>query len=128
MVNFQKEKGNIYLDNSVFARVVTECGGRFSNRMIFSTPKGRPLRVGKTGRESLNFIDVEYVEALNAVNYRVYVIVRFGISMSALFEQVAASIRKETKYITGCEVSRVHFFVTGVKSKNLVRRDLEFIY
>ena len=128
MMHFQKEKGNIFLDDSVFARIVTECGARFSSRMIFSTPKGRPLRVGKTGREGLSFIDVEYVEALNTVNYKVYVIVRFGISMSTLFEQAASSIRKETKYITGCDVSRVHFFFSCVKSKNLVRRDLEFIY
>mgnify|MGYP002574512047 CR=1 FL=1 len=127
-MNYTSEQGKITLGNSVFARIVTECGARFSRRMIFSTPKGRPIRAGKTGREALGFIGVEYVEAMNAVNYKVYVIVRFGVSMSTLFGQVASAIRKETKYVTGCDVSRVHFFVTGVKSKNLVRRDLEFIY
>ena len=74
------------------------------------------MRVGRTGKEALGFVGV------------VYVIFKFGVSMSTLFEQVSDSIRKETKYVTGCDVSRVHFFVTGVKSKNLVRRDLEFIY
>ena len=82
------------------------------------------MRVGRTGKEALGFVGVEYV----AVNYKIYVIVKFGVSMSTLFEQVSDAIRKETKYVTGCDVSRVHFFVTGVKSKNLVRRDLEFIY
>ena len=86
------------------------------------------MRVGRTGTEALGFVGVEYVEAMNAVNYKIYVIVKFGVSMSTLFEQVSDTIRKETKYVTGCDVSRVHFFVTGVKSKNLVRRDLEFIY
>ena len=47
MMHFQKEKGNIFSDDSVFARIVTECGARFSSRMIFSTPKGRPLGWGK---------------------------------------------------------------------------------
>ena len=86
------------------------------------------MRVGRTGKEALGSVGVEYVEAMNAVNYKIYVIVKFGVSMSTLFEQVSDAIRKETKYVTGCDVSRVHFFVTGVKSKNLVRRDLEFIY
>lgn len=128
MVQYNSDEGAVTLQDAVFARVAAECVARFSGKMIFSTPKGKPVRPGKTGREALSFIGVEHVEAMHAVNYKIYVIVRFGISMSTLFEQAANVIRKETKYITGLDVSRVHFFVTGVKSKNLVHRDLEFIY
>lgn len=120
--------GNITLQSAVFARIVTECGKRFSSRMIFSTPKGKPVREGQTGKENLNHISVEYIEALNSVNYRVYIIVRFGISISALLEGVSDVIRKETMKVTGCGVGRIHFHVTGIKSKNLVKRNLEFIY
>lgn len=68
------------------------------------------MRVGRTGKEALGFVGVEYVEAMNAVNYKIYVIVKFGVSMSTLFEQVSDAIRKETKYVTGCDVSRGAFF------------------
>lgn len=122
------EKGETILRDSVFARVVTECGARYSNRMIFSTPNGRPVRAGRTGKELLSYIGVEQIDAMQAVNYKIYVIVRFGVSMTSLLEHVANAIRKETKYITGYDVNRINFFVTGVKSKNLVKRDLEFIY
>lgn len=128
MIQYHSDGGVTTLHDAVFARIAAECISRYHGKMIFSTPKGKPIRPGKTGKEALGFIGVEYVEAMHAVNYKVYVIVRFGISMSALFEQAANAIRKETKYVTGFDVSRVHFFVTGVKSKNLVRRDLEFIY
>ena len=40
------------------------------------------MRVGRTGKEALGFVGVEYVEAMNAVNYKIYVIVKFGVSMS----------------------------------------------
>ena len=128
MVQYNSDKGEMILHDAVFARIAAECIARFHGRMIFSTLKGKPVRPGKMGKEALSFIGVEYVEAMHAVNYKIYVIVKFGVSMSALLEQAANTIRKETKYVTGFDVSRVHFFVTGVKSKNLVRRDLEFIY
>ena len=128
MIQYHSDGGVMTLHDAVFARVAAECISRYYGKMIFSTPKGKPLRPGRTGKEALGFIGVEHVEAMHAVNYKIYVIVRFGISMSTLFEQAANAIRKETKYVTGFDVSRVHFFVTGVKSKNLVRRDLEFIY
>ncbi len=123
-----QEKGKTIFRDAVFARIVTECGERYVGGMIFSTPKGRPVRPGKTGRESLSYISVERVDAMHAVNYRIYVILRFGISMRKLLEHAADAIRRETKHVTGFDVNRINFHVTGVKSKNLVRRDLEFIY
>ena len=74
-MNYTSEQGNVILDDSVFARIVTECGARFFRRMIFSTPKGKPMRVGRTGKEALGFVGVEYVEAMNAVNYKIYEII-----------------------------------------------------
>lgn len=123
-----QERGKTVFKDAVFARIVTECGERYAGGMIFSTPKGKPVRPGKTGRESLSYIGVEHVDAMHAVNYRIYVILRFGISMRKLLEHSADTIRRETKYVTGFDVNRINFHVTGVKSKNLVRRDLEFIY
>ena len=128
MMQYDSGNGKITVQNAVFARIVTECGRRFSNRMVFSTPKGKPVREGLSGKENMNHITVEYIEALNSVNYRVYVIVKFGVSISALLESVSDVIRKETARVTGCGVGRIHFFVTGIKSKNLVRKKLEFIY
>ena len=123
-----QEKGKTIFRDAVFARIVTECGERYVGGMIFSTPKGRPVRPGKTGRESLSYISVERVDAMHAVNYRIYVILRFGISMRKLLEHAADAIRRETKHVTGFDVNRINFHVTGVKSKNLVRRDLEFLF
>ena len=128
MENSLPQKGETIFRDAVFARIVAECGSRYALEMIFSTPKGKPVRPARTGKESLSYIGVEHVDAMHAVNYRIFVILRFGVSMRALLERVADAIRTETKRVTGFDVNRINFHVTGVKSKNLVRRDLEFIY
>ena len=86
-----------------------------TRRNDFFDPEGKAGTAGKDRTESLSYIGVERVDAMHAVNYRIYVILRFGISMRKLLEHSADTIRRETKYVTGFDVNRINFHVTGVK-------------
>ncbi len=128
MMQYVTEQGRTVICDAVFARTVIQAQRSFANRMIFSTPKGKPVKVSRTGRESLGFLSVEHVEAMNAVNLKIYVILRFGVPAAPLLEQAADAIRRETKDVTGFDVNRINFFVTGIKAKKLVRHNMEYIY
>ncbi len=128
MINYQTENGNITLNEASYADIISVSAEDFSSRLMFSTPSGKPVAAGHMRWKSSDFMSAEYIKALNSVNLTIYVVMRFGISFSDTLSEFSDIIRKNVKSITGTDVGRIKFKVTGVKSKKLVRRDIEFLF
>lgn len=124
MIGFENELGEIVLTENVVARVVTETARSFGGRILFSSQKGKLLKVGNTGREHLNFIEVEETED-GKVDIRFYVIIRFGTSISSITEELGPAIRENVPKVAGVEVGSLIMTITGVKSKKIGKRSLE---
>lgn len=124
MIRVEGERGEISLSKSVVARVVTETVHSMGGRVLFSNQKGKLLKVGNSGREKLGFIEVEEAEE-GWVDIRFYVVIRFGTSIRALRSELGPAIRENVQAVTGLRVNTLTMNITGVKSRNIGKRELE---
>lgn len=124
MIHYDNGKGEIVLGKNVAARIVTETARSLGGRVLFSSQKGKLLKVGNSGREHLNFIEVEENEK-GELDIRFYVVIRFGTSIRSLAHELGPAIRENVRKITGKEVGSLNMTITGVKSKKIGRRHLE---
>ncbi|MCI8283666.1 MAG: Asp23/Gls24 family envelope stress response protein [Firmicutes bacterium] len=127
MIKYSTESGKVGINGSVFARIAVETAKGYSDRIILTNQKGKPIKVGTGGRESLNFIEVVNEKNGRAVTLRVYMIVRFGVSISRLARKYADSLKSEIKVVTGIDTEKIIICVTGVKSKKIAKRELEIV-
>lgn len=127
MIKYSTESGKVGINGSVFARIAVETAKGYSDRIILTNQKGKPVKTGTGGRESLNFIEVVNGKNGRTVTLKVYMIVRFGVSISRLVRQYADNLKSEIKAVTGIEAECVTVCVTGVKSKKIARRELEIV-
>ncbi len=122
------KEGRIILSQSAYTDIVLASAESFTGKLMFSTPGGNPVATGYMKWISSDFMSAEYIEQLNMINLKIYVVMKFGISLSDTLSEFSDCIRKNIKNITGTEVGRIKFHVTGVKSKKLVHRNIEFIF
>ena len=125
MFKYYTKTGKIGFDDSVFARIAIETAEKMGNAVIFTNAKGKPVRIGREGDEKLNFIGVKLGEEKNTVNMEIYVILKFGTSISRMSQEFARRLRAEVKSVTGVRVDKIRIVVKGVRSKNTVKRELE---
>lgn len=125
MIRFENENGLVGLGRPVFARITAEQVMRFADRMVLTTPKGKPIKVGLTGKESLKYIEVTECESEDAVDLKLYIMVKFGISIKAVTKELAEAVRAETLRVAGVSVREITVFVTAVKSKRIAKREME---
>ena len=125
MFKYYTKTGKIGFHDAVFSRVAIEVAESMGNAVIFTNAKGKPVKIGKDGDEKLNFIEITGGEEKNTINIEIYVILRFGTSISKLTHEFARKLRAEIKAVTGVKVDKVRIVVKGVKSKNTAKRELE---
>ncbi len=123
-MEYENNGGHVTLALPVFARIAVETARSFPEIVMITNAKGKRMRIGRTGRESLNFIEVDVVSE-QQVSVRLCVILRFGRSIKGVAEEFGKRLRENVKELTGFSVSDITLVVTGVKSKNTARRQLE---
>ena len=127
MISVKNDLGVITFQPSVFARIAVNAAESFGGRLMVTNPSGRPVKIGDTGKESLKFVEAA-VSDEGALSVKVYLIVRFGTSISGITREFAERLKEESVLITGVEIDTVITVVTGVISKNIARRNLELKY
>ena len=121
----ETELGCISIGKSAIGKIITEAVDKFEGRVIISNHKGKvPGLVSKIGglddiaNMEINFGDL-------GIDIRVYIVLRFGTSITKVTNQLVDEIHEKIKAMTGAEPNSVAVVVTGMISKNLARRHIE---
>lgn len=118
--------GSISIDKAVVGKIMAEAVAEFKGRVLISTHKGKPVsgfaaRIGMMDDVSSMEINL----GKNGLDMRFYILIRFGTSINRVTEQLIETIKKNTEEITGLEVNSIAVVVTGMISKQTVRRNIE---
>lgn len=124
-MRFNTQYGKAAISKNVFARIAADAAARFSDRLLLATPKGKAVRVGTTGKELLEFIEVEDhtdpeeigSRGVPTVDFHIFAIIRTGSDAVQVADALGRVIRNDVPKITGVEVGKVIVVILGEKSK-----------
>ncbi|MEG0829063.1 MAG: Asp23/Gls24 family envelope stress response protein [Anaerovoracaceae bacterium] len=127
MFTKETELGNISMTKNVIGRIVLEVVGEFGGKVIVSNHKGGPLSfVSKIGgTEETNNMEVIFNDGDKGIDLRVYIVIRFGTSITLVTNTLVDKLHKSIKMMTGVEPNSVAVIVTGIISKNIAKRHIE---
>ena len=125
MLKITSDTGRIAFDKTVYSRIVVESSKKFKGKLALTNSKGKAVKPGTEGTESLNFVEVKINRDSRTVDLVVYMVTKFGFSIRKLTADFAKEIRENTKLITRTEVGEITFIITGVKSRRVVKREIE---
>jgi uncharacterized alkaline shock family protein YloU len=118
--------GTISIEKTVIGRIIAEAIGEFKGRVLISTHKGKPVSglAAKIGMmDDVGSMDINLGK--NGLDIRFFILIRFGTSINHVTEQLIETIKKNTEEITGLDVNSIAVVVTGMISKQTVRRNIE---
>ncbi len=132
MVKYTNKLGKVGFDPAVFAAIAVDTAVGFYGKVFFTNQKGRPVKLGgsgkeKPGSEKLGFINVTENKNNNTVNVEVFLILKFGTSISWFTKEFARRLRIEAEEITGITVDEVIINITGIRSKRTAKRELRIL-
>ena len=112
---FNSEIGDIYIDNSVVAKcagnIAIECFGIVGMATVSVTDGIVKL----VRRENLTKgINVE-IDDNNEITIDFHVIVAYGVSISAVSDNLISTVKYQVEEITGLTVKKINIFVEGVR-------------
>lgn len=125
MMQYQTEKGSVTFDANVFGMIALETALTREEIYAVTNARGKIIRPRATGRENIGFIEVEPTERENEIDLKIYVILNFGKSISAVAGEFGRAVRENVRTVTGMSVRNLTMMVTGVKSRKIARRELE---
>lgn len=117
--------GTISINKAVIGKIVTEAAEQFDGKVIISNHKGKvPGIVSKIGgMDDINNMEINFGE--NGIDLRVFVVLRFGTSITKVTNRLIDDIHKKIRETMGQEPNSVAVVVTGMISKNIARRHIE---
>lgn len=123
--------GRITVSNKLFAGMIEQAFVQEDCKDLIwpSTRKGKLIVPGSKNSlaEIGTAIEVERSLDEKRIDITLPVITRFGASISALTERVCDYIAAVTEEKSGYKPNVIKVIVTGVKSRNMARRNLEVI-
>lgn len=117
--------GTISIDKEVIGRIIAEAVGEFNGRVLISTHKGKPVSgfAAKIGMmDDVGSMEINL--GADGLDIRFFILIRFGTSINRVTEQLIETIKKNTEEITGLEVNNIAVVVTGMISKQTVKRNI----
>lgn len=135
MVKYSNKRGKVGFDPSVFAAIAVDTAMGFYGRVFFTDRKGRPIKQSAAGsgsvsaniKDKLGFINVTENKNNNTVTVEVFIILKFGTSISWFTKEYARRLRLEAEEITGITVDEVIINITGIRSKRTAKRELRIL-
>lgn len=120
MIAVGTEQGEVRISRSVISRIVIQTVFEtFQGKVLICNSKGKKVRIGGTGRERLNFIEVAQNDD-DTVSIHFYAVLRFGTSRNSIETVLSSAIRNNVNELTSLEISDMVMTVTGILSKNSV--------
>ncbi|MDR2163205.1 MAG: Asp23/Gls24 family envelope stress response protein [Clostridiales Family XIII bacterium] len=117
------ERGRIRYGENIIGNVARRVIEETDGCAVPSDVKGRQLKGLATGAADDAIVDAEFRDG--SLNVKMYILVRFGSSISRACEEIDRGFRKEIPRVTGAEVGELTIFVKGLLSKNVSKRDIK---
>lgn len=118
--------GIISIDKTVVGKIIADAVGQFKGKVFISNHKGKAVSgfAAKLGVvDDTSFMEINYEN--NGLDIRFFILIRFGTSINLVTELLIETIKKNSEEITGLEVNSIAVVVTGIVSKQTVRRNIE---
>ncbi|MBQ9708043.1 MAG: Asp23/Gls24 family envelope stress response protein [Firmicutes bacterium] len=123
--------GNIHYEENIIRKIVEKGVDSFGGKVLLYNNSKRLLAVG-SGRKPASSLQTGGANTIRInddgegnLDITVYLVVRFGASISKVTDDLLDYIYEYVERITGIIPVKVTVNVTGVLSKNLVRRNIE---
>jgi len=119
------ETGCISIDKAVIRRIAVECIRDLDGKVRLANHKAQTAGfVSKlSGMDESSFITV--ARNNEGLDIKLNIIIRFGVSINRVTEQLITSIKEKISAMTGIEECGVTVVVVGMMAKQLVRRNIE---
>jgi len=126
LYRLETTEGSISIDKTVVGKIIAEAVAQFNGKVVISNHRGKVVSpfAAKIGMvDDTSFMEIN--PGKNGLEIRFFILIRFGTSINRVTEQLIETIKKNTEEITGLEVNSVAVVVTGMISKQTVRRNIE---
>lgn len=125
MLTVETKIGKISITKNIIGRIVADAINQFDGKVMISNHKGK---VGKQTPKKYTTEDVSNMELAfgeNGMDLRLYIVIRFGTSITMVTNHLVNTLHEKIKSVTGQEPNSVAVVVTGMISKNIAKRHIE---
>lgn len=125
LYKLENDSGSISIDKAVIGKIITETVDKFNGKVLISNHKGKISGfVSKFGvNDEVSNIEINFVK--NGLDIRLYIVIRFGTSINMVTEHLIQNVKKNIEEYTTIEANSIAVVVTGMFSKQVVRRNIE---
>ena len=130
MFEITNELGQIHFSKNVIYRICSDAAASTGDARIqnykgrYTTKKPGLLNAFTPAEEDLDDILIE--ESEGAVRITIYIVVRFGVSISGIANDMIDYVYREVESVFGVRPACVTVIVTGTASKTIAKRRIEF--
>ncbi|MBR0596529.1 Asp23/Gls24 family envelope stress response protein [Sinanaerobacter chloroacetimidivorans] len=121
----ETQLGNIGIEKAVIGRIITEAVEEFHGKVVISNYKGKVsglvAKIG--GIDDVNYMEITLGE--KGLDIKVFIMIKFGTSISKVTDQLIRNIKNNVEEFTGMEANSIAVVVTGMFSKQIVKRNIE---
>lgn len=114
------EMGTIHISKNVIGNIVIDVTDKLNKKVLLCNSKGK---ANFNEKKSMSFLEAEMNE--EGLFIKIYILVQFGTSISAVAGQIIDSVKTMVKSTIGIEPETVSLSIKGVISKNVSKRDIE---
>ena len=125
MITVDTDLGTITVTKWVIGKIILDVVEEFEGKVIISNYKGKvPGIVSKIGgMDEVNTMEINMTE--QGLDIRVFVVLRFGTSITRATNLLMDKIYEKIKELTGIAPNSVAIVVTGMISKHIAPRHIE---
>ncbi len=116
-------EGYISIDKAVIGRIVAKAVSRFNGRVWISNHKGKIIGLRHKRADVSDHMDINMGK--KGLDLRIYVVIRFGSSISMITEQLIHDIKTDLEKYIRIEANSIALVVTGLISKQISKRNIE---
>jgi uncharacterized alkaline shock family protein YloU len=117
-------RGRIKYDENIIGVIARRAIAGTDGRAVPSDAKGRQLKGdGASGSADDTIVDATFTDG--RLSAKIYILVRFGSSISRVCEDIDRDFRAVVPGIIGADVGELTIIVKGLLSKNVSKRNIE---
>lgn len=123
--------GEIIFGNGTIKKIVKDAVSMFNGKVFLSNPKGKIQAAASKkssaegGSGGSGYVEVSF-EASD-IHIRIYVIIRFGTSISRVTNRLIEKVYEDVSRVMGVAPASISVVVAGTMSKNTKRRNIEVV-
>jgi uncharacterized alkaline shock family protein YloU len=117
-------RGRIKYGENIIGNIARQAIAGTDGRAVPSDVKSRQIRGdGASGSADETIVDAVFTDG--RLSAKIYILVRFGSSISKVCEDIDRDFRATVPAIIGAEVGELTIIVKGLLSKNVSKRNIE---